>query len=243
MLSVREFHRQKSGYRAEEYEDAYSLLPEKGAFAIADGATESSFSKVWARALVKTFTDDPPSLEMNDREAMKHILDRARKEWYGSISWEGLPWFQKNKAILGSYSTFLGIQIEMEGQKRYRCITIGDSCIFHISGSKMESFPYSDYRDLNFTPRLMWSGHGYPIGLSKDVEVPGMEVKYGRLKDGDTLILATDAISKWMLQNKTEKPWLSVLENADNWDSFIGSLISSGKMRNDDVTIVFISVS
>ena len=89
----------------------------------------------------------------------------------------------------------------------------------------------------------MWSGHGYPIGLSKDVEVPGMEVKYGRLKDGDTLILATDAISKWMLQNKTEKPWLAILENADNWDSFIGSLISSGKMRNDDVTIVFISVS
>ena len=131
----------------------------------------------------------------------------------------------------------------MEGQKRYRCITIGDSCIFHVSGSKMESFPYSDYRDLNFTPRLMWSGHGYPIGLSKDVEVPGMEVKYGRLKDGDTLILATDAISKWMLQNKTEKPWLSILENADNWDSFVGSLISSGKMRNDDVTIVFISVS
>ena len=244
MLSVREFHRPKSGYRESEYEDAFSIDADGGKFAVADGATESSFPNIWAKALVSTFVENPPPMDMNDRQSVKNLLDEARKKWYEGIDWTLLPWFQKNKAVLGSYSTFLGLQVDSpENPRRYRCITIGDSCLFHLSGPKMESFPFSDYRDLNYTPRLMWSGHGYPIGLSKDVEPPGLEVKYGKVKDGDTLILATDAISKWMLQNKFNKPWQQILDNADNWDSYIGGLISSGAMKNDDITAIFISVS
>ncbi len=241
---MKQLHRPKTGYRESEYEDAYALDPDSGVFAVTDGATESSFSNVWAKVLVNTFVENPPLFSENDRQVVKNLIDRARKDWYSQIDWTSLPWFQKNKAILGSYSTFLGLQIDTsQPQKRFRCITVGDSCLFHLSGQKMESFPFSDYRDLNYTPRLLWSGHGYPIGLQKDVDVPGIEVKYGKLKDGDTLVLATDAISKWMLQHKSEKPWQTVLENEDNWDSFAGDLIADGKMKNDDLTIIFISVS
>ncbi len=244
MLSVKEFHRPKTGYSESEYEDAFAENRELGAFAVADGATESSFSGIWANALVSTFVEDPPGKEQNDRDAMRGILDTARNRWYTSVEWASLPWFQKNKAILGSYSTFIGLQIdEHKPQKSFRCITIGDSCMFHVSGVKMEPFPFSDYKDLNFTPRLIWSGHGFPIGPKKEVELPGLEARYGKLRDGDILILATDAISKWILQHKNEKPWITLLEEFDDLDTFVGDLIRDHEIKNDDVTLVFISLS
>lgn len=244
MLSVKKFHRPKTGYQESEYEDAFAEDPEKRAFAVADGATESSFSGVWANALVSSFVENPPSFEQNDRDAMRDILRIARNKWYDGVDWSSLPWFQKNKAVLGSYSTFLGLQMDFQGeQKKFRCITVGDSCMFHISGVKMEPFPFSDYKDMNYTPRLMWSGHGFPIGPKKEIDVPGLEVKYGKLKDGDMLLLATDAISKWMLQHKNEKPWATILEKFDDLDTFVGDLIKNGEVKNDDVTMIFISLS
>ena len=244
MLSVKKFHRPKTGYKESEYEDAFAENPETRAFAVAGGASESSFSGVWAYALVDTFVGNPPRFDQNDRDAIREILKVARGKWYESVNWTSLPWFQKNKAVLGSYSTFLGLQMDFSGeQKRFRCITVGDSCMFHVSGPKMEPFPFADPKDMNYTPRLMWSGHGFPIGPNKEADVQGLEAKYGKLKDGDMIILATDAISKWMLQHKNERPWVPILEKFDKLDSFVGDLIASGQCKNDDVTMIFISLS
>lgn len=243
MLSVREFHRSKTGNSDAEYEDAYASDSDRGLFAIADGATESSFSDVWARALVKTFVENPPGFGTNDRDVMKGILGLAREQWYTGIDWEGLPWFQKNKALLGSYSTLLGLQIDINDERRrFRCMTIGDSCMFHVSGERLESFPFSDSGDMSNTPRLMWSGRGFSSGQAKEVDIPGIEVKYGKLRAGDMVVLATDAISKWMLSRKSDRPWEELLEHEEDFDNFVGELISSGSVKNDDVTLVFITI-
>ena len=243
MLTVNEFHRSKTGNTEVEYEDAYAMDSEKGTFAVADGATESSFSNIWAQALVSTFVENPPGFGTNDRDVMKEILQLARAQWYSKIDWNSMPWFQKNKALLGSYSTLLGLQIDIaDERKRFRCMTIGDSCMFHVSGERMESFPFSDSGDMSNTPRLMWSGRGFANGQSKEVDIPGIEVKYGKLRSGDMIILATDAISKWMLSRKAERPWEDLLENSVEFDSYVGNLISSGEVKNDDVTLVFITI-
>ena len=43
----------------EEYEDAFACDCELGRFALADGASESSFAEVWARLLVEQFVQEP----------------------------------------------------------------------------------------------------------------------------------------------------------------------------------------
>lgn len=244
MLSVREFHRSKTGNSEGEYEDAFAFDGSKGVFAIADGATESSFANVWARALVATFVENPPDMGRNDRDVMKDILRDARNRWYESINWEEMPWYQRNKAFMGSYSTLLGLQIEPEGSsRRFRCITVGDSCMFHVSGRKMESFPFADSGDMSNTPRLMWSGLGSTAGRERIVEIPGLEAKYGWLKKGDLVMLATDALSKWILVRKSERPWEDLAAHEDDFEDYIGKLIEDGSLKNDDVTLMLISMS
>ncbi|MBX8632298.1 MAG: protein phosphatase 2C domain-containing protein [Thermoplasmata archaeon] len=244
MLSVNEFHRPKTGNSEEEYEDAFAWDEDMRTFAVADGATESSFSDLWAEALVSTFIENPPDFNRNDRDVMRELLRLARSKWYRSIDWDSLPWFQRNKAYLGSYSTLLGLQIgEGEDNRRFRCIVVGDSCMFKISGQRLESFPFADSRDMTNTPRLMWSGVGSPSGFERDVEIPGIEVKYGWLRKGDSVILATDALSRWILQHKTEKPWELLQKYSADLDSLISRLIAEGQIKNDDVTLISISIS
>ncbi len=242
MLSVREFHRSKTGNSEAEYEDSFAYDDSRGIFAIADGATESSFADVWADALVTTFVESPPDFNRNDRDVMKEILRLARDKWHRGIDWDSLPWFQKNKALMGSYSTLLGLQVDMTGE-RFRCIAVGDSCMFQVSRGRMESFPFADSGDMSNTPKLMWSGLGYSAGLEKEVEIPGIEVKYGRFRQGDTVMLATDALSKWVLLHKTEKPWETLAAHGEDFDAFVGELISGGEVKNDDVTLIVITIT
>ncbi len=46
------------GNRPEDYEDAFAANAEAGRFALADGATESSFAALWAQLLVNDFVQN-----------------------------------------------------------------------------------------------------------------------------------------------------------------------------------------
>ena len=57
----------KSGNTASEYEDAYAVKPEALRFAVADGASETSFARQWAELLVEGFVQAAPSAaELHD---------------------------------------------------------------------------------------------------------------------------------------------------------------------------------
>ena len=56
-------------------------------------------------------------------------------------------------------------------------------------------------------------------------------------------MLATDALSKWVLLHKTEKPWETLAAHGEDFDAFVGELISSGEVKNDDVTLIVITIT
>src|SRR6266568_755912 len=51
----------KAGNAADEYEDAYAVEPAALRYAVADGASETSFAKQWAELLVERFVHEPPA--------------------------------------------------------------------------------------------------------------------------------------------------------------------------------------
>src|SRR3954453_9104554 len=79
-VTVTSFALPKSGNTPEEYEDAFypewqgERVLDRIRIAVADGATEGSFSRVWARMLAESF-HATPSLQFED------IFDRALRKW------------------------------------------------------------------------------------------------------------------------------------------------------------------
>jgi hypothetical protein len=133
-LSVRTFWLPKEGNALEEYEDAFAIAEHH--FAIADGATESSFAGCWAKSLVDGYITTAPSLQFPpSKDSLQEWLEPLQRTWHQQIAWERLLWFPEQKALEGGFSTLLGLSFEpLEDTSDFatpafwNAIAVGDSC-------------------------------------------------------------------------------------------------------------------
>src|SRR5437660_9780190 len=93
------FHLPKRGHAAEEYEDALAADPATGRFAIADGASESSFAAAWARLLAEGFVgaSGKPWRDLD-------WLDPLRRRWADAVDGLSLPWYAEMKREEGAFA-------------------------------------------------------------------------------------------------------------------------------------------
>jgi len=115
----------KSGNSAEEYEDAWAQrqtrTPAGIRVAVVDGATESSFAKLWAALLAQSYVRS----ELAGAEFFAR-LQPARRLWRQRLAGRPLPWFASEKAEQGAFAAFLGVQIDAHktGGRRWPLVTV-----------------------------------------------------------------------------------------------------------------------
>lgn len=239
MIKVREYHRPKLGNSEGEYEDAFAFNLRTKRFAIADGASDSIFSNVWAQNLVKSFVKTNVPFRYK-KKLVNGLLSKSREIWFKSIDWENMKWFVKNKAVKGSFSTFLGLEIRKKGKRyHYRGIVIGDSCFFTLN-EELFSFPLKEASEFNITPELLWSGYGSPFNEEYKWDPPELTFFEGDLHQGDSILMATDSLSKWILENGEKR--FKFLVESENPLNAIEELLQSKAMRNDDITLAIITL-
>jgi hypothetical protein len=237
----RGFAAPKRGYAAEEYEDAFAGNPRLGRFAIADGASESSFASLWARLLVEGFTH-APRRSISDTD----WLEPLRQRWSAEVDKLELPWYADAKRGLGASATFLGLALRRYWKRRagiWAASSVGDCCCFHIQGDRpVQSFPVLHAQDFGNYPKLVnsrshWNGSG------------AQDQFRGKWRAGDRFFLMTDALAQWFLMchEKEDRPCdviAQVLQAQPekSFCSWIDELRDQGNLRNDDVTLVVIDV-
>ena len=110
----------KAGNRSEEYEDAFwptrSEVVTGGELycAVADGATETSFSGQWARQLVRAFGNG--DLAERDWTAQ---LAKEQSRWLHTVQRKPLPWYAEEKARSGAFAALLGLTVGDSGVGGY----------------------------------------------------------------------------------------------------------------------------
>ena len=235
MIKIREFHRPKLGNVEGEYEDAFAFNMRKKRFAMADGASDSVFSGIWARALVKSFVNSRLNIDDTGGLAFQ-MLTESRNAWYDKIDWDSLKLFVKNKAVKGSFSTFLGVEFTKgKSSYTYRAVALGDTCFIVRNNNDIISKPIEKASDFNITPKLFWSGYGAPFEKDYKWKVPNMIEFSGEIGFGENFVMATDALSKWILENKSNS-W-ELLTKIDDPALLFNSLLQHRMMRNDDITL------
>ena len=225
----------KHGSGPDEYEDACAGNLELGRFAIADGATESSYAGLWAQMLVNAFVSTS-SLEPSTWATW---LPEIQKRWEQAVSHEALPWYAEIKWHEGAFATFLGLVLE---PPRWRALAVGDSCLFHIrQGQLCQAFPLQRSHDFSNTPWLIGSR-----GFTPDMMVV-RELRFeGEFQPGDRLWLMTDALAQWFLQltETGHQPWehleplLAAPQEPSHFRGWIAALRGARQIRNDDVTLM-----
>ncbi|HVH68386.1 MAG TPA: protein phosphatase 2C domain-containing protein [Gemmatimonadales bacterium] len=229
----------KSGNSLEEYEDAsahrHTRTPVGIRVAVADGATESSFAKLWAVLLAESYVRS----ELAGAEFFAQ-LQPARRLWQRRLAGRPLPWFASEKAEQGAFAAFLGVQIDAH-TNRWTALAVGDCCFMQVDdvGEGMRvvnTFPLQKSSEFTMSP--------YLIGSRSDGESLNerIQISTGSLRDGDMLLLATDAVAAWLLkQHEAGRPlWKWLYRKLGTPESF-AAMVAYGRkhgLRNDDFTLV-----
>jgi hypothetical protein len=245
----------KAGNKDSEYEDAYwPKHAVEGAtcarFAVADGATETSFSGIWAKQLVRAYC-----VGSFDNLSDSEWLPKLRQKWWSIVRTKPLPWYAEEKLESGTFAAMVGLTLGYDSAEDERgtwhAEAIGDSCLFQLRGAHLlTSFPLQASQDFTNSPILLSSRLGDDSGVRAMVSVRG------EWQSGDHFYLMTDAAAVWFLRavEHHEAPWEIIRDLDSERDkpirprsgmrSFrrVEKARRQGLMRNDDVTLYRIEI-
>lgn len=246
----RTYHVPKAGTSEREYEDAaYPACPRdtsKTMFrcAIADGATESSFAREWARRLVRHF-----GVGTLTSPTFRDVIPKLQERWQRQVDRRPLPWFAEEAVSRGAFAAFLGVAMRCSGSgsnsKQWGAIALGDACLFLVREDCLHTaFPIDSSAAFNNRPYLLSTQrNNWPA------EYAAMRKARGNWQPDDEFYLATDALAQWFLSEHEagRKPWC-LLRDLDTdaeprtFREIIDSLRMDRKIRNDDTTLVRVNV-
>lgn len=236
---IRACHVPKRGNNADEYEDAY--WPRPGVrrrtilrAAVADGATETSFSARWAQLLTRAYCRG-----QMQNGTLPGTVARLQTIWSREVSTRPLPWYAAEKVRQGAFSSLLGITI---GEDSWQALAIGDSCLFHVRHGTMRSaFPLDSSAQFGSTPHLLSSNGTSNAGIGEY-----LVRQRGTTERGDLFLLATDALASWFLASveRGERPWETVrdVRAGAGFARWVDRLRDERAIRNDDSTVMLIEI-
>lgn len=227
------FWMQKAGNAGDEYEDAFAPAAPRAAdhaefrCAVADGATETSFSGLWAQILADAYVSGhlPP--------AKPETLRPLATQWHQAIAahteHRPLPWYALEKLERGAFSSLIGLTVRAEGT--WKALCVGDSCLFHVRPHQaIRAFPYHQPEQFNNHPAL----------ISTLVESKfDARVARGKWGERDYFLLMTDALAHFFLSQRDLRGHLAAdaLDQA-GFEGLVGSARDRHLCKNDDVTLL-----
>ena len=241
-------------------EDACAQSSDKTIFAIADGVSNSYHPRPWAEILVQRWVENP--LFSADSNQWMEWLRKPRGAWgfwmAERYSDEGIAILNQNRAQAGfppldmnvieanlgevlskgASATFLGAKVNIQ-QHVIRVGAVGDSCMFliHPSSQTFDSFPLTDPSQFNDRPNQI---------PSSEYRTAGYQETSLSYQEEDVLVLATDAVSKWLMTGLQSNfaDTLGKLKSI-NWENFpdlVKQERESKRLATDDSTIMIVSL-
>ncbi|MBQ6108863.1 MAG: hypothetical protein IJK97_11695, partial [Thermoguttaceae bacterium] len=207
----------------QQNQDSFQVSDSAGLAVVADGVSSAIFSAAWSNILTKHVLQDRP--DPANQEHFAQWLSNLRLEWEQTIDTTNLSWFQRPKMASGAFSTLVWVQVREIAPPKVgsnlwnrlqnpdsgrRCFQvkghcIGDSCVFHVRPGRTdsESFSGSDlYRVIPLTKSSEFDMPPIVIGskdLGRDDQIQFQPIDF-LAQEGDLVILATDAVSQWLLR-------------------------------------------
>ncbi len=239
-VTMRGWTMPKRGNAEQEIEDAFAIDEEHGLATLSDGASEGIFVRSWAKLLSRSYIET----RFDPADTVKRLawLSACRKLWLQQINFPKLRWSQQNKVDeTGGAATFLSWQLgrAADGSPAWKAWAVGDSCLFWIRGNRLRAtFPVTHSRHFANAPWL--------LSTRSDMAEPAPLFAAGRCEKGDLFLLATDALSQYLLravERRKEPNWhkLEALEG-NAWRDRLEGLRDRKKIVNDDCTMIAIRV-
>ena len=244
-LTINQFLHPKTGHTLSECEDAVAKNRKGNRFAVADGATEAFDSRTWAQQIANSWVELPGCL--SSCEFWQFLTDEGRAL---SDSWSRrkLPWYSEEKARIGSFAAFVGVDIDLLSETAsWRAVALGDSCVIQLRNREIVTvLPIGSSADFGTTPVLAPSN----TSLQADAATQITSDK-GYFEEGDLLLLLSDAVASWLLRLSEEGDLESVSElmallnqgDKQALRQVFANERTSKHLKDDDIAVISIQAS
>lgn len=247
-------------------QDICVIAPNENVFALCDGASGSELPRSWGFYLGQQWLMNGKRLyngqENIDAETLALWLDPPQQNWY---YWVANTWQpgtnernrRENRPMVapellnrilqrGAAATFLGLRIE---NNRWYAAAIGDSCLFQLSVDEQfkSVMPLTQSTSFGQTPPLLSSRPGSDLNAL----LPFIQCYSAPYQKGETLLMATDALSQWLLSQferiqhghgREQDFWQQLINIPDQnaFADFIVNLRQHEQIEEDDTSLVII---
>ncbi|WP_067669620.1 hypothetical protein [Nocardia miyunensis] len=203
-------------------------------FAIADGTSDSARAEVWADILVKAYVRE----HIEPWDAAE--LTRLRRLWRDEVYLPTLPWHAKSKLARGAGATFVGVRLTPD-RACYDVTAVGDSCLLHFRDeSLVTAGPVDGCTRFGRNPPSIRSPFGDADTFRKSLW--RFTIPY---QPGDTLLLATDALSKYLLRAHEQGRKVDMGEHLATEEAFaqwVTDARAHDDLDNDDTTVCVVQL-
>jgi len=229
----------KRGHDAADCEDHFSVSGLR--FAVADGASDSGYSQVWARMLadsycgLQTAASTPAELDA----WLAGCRDDWRR-WADERAVGALPWFARETLRTGAFATFVGIAFSPEpDEPSWHAVACGDACVFLVrDGALASAFPLDHSDAFDDPPPL--------VATAARLTNYALQTATGSAEVGDSFYLVTDALARWFLTSidRGDRPWtrLNEVRTPADLEALVSSARDARALKNDDVTLMTVAI-
>ncbi len=252
---TRVFTLPKEGKTVAENEDACACAtrPEADIYVVADGASDSVFSGLWAQMLAHRLAHNVPP--RNDAPTWRTWIEAVQQEWERTVRADPVPWYVEPKIREGAFATCVALIVQRptngSDSARWGAMAVGDTCLFHVQTSDggispeasqaARGFPISDPATFGLNPLALSSN-----SASNEAVWPAVAIAGGVWCPGDSFVLATDALAHWITQEIVPTgAWdrlLSLMQSSDDqaFEALMRAEWERGTLRNDDITLLLV---
>jgi hypothetical protein len=202
--------------------------------ALSDGASVSFDSGPWAEILSRRFVESP--------NISQEWIKAAIEEYRSAYDRENMSWAYQAAYDRGSFATLLGI-ISMPNGRGLRVFAYGDTLLALIeNGQLVRTIPYIRADEFDRSPNLISTSLIENHALDDDAISESWHDLAIAMPDAPTLLLMTDAIGRWLLDEPepSRVGRLLNIHEPEAFATFIASERAQGRMRRDDSTLVVV---
>jgi len=215
----------------DKIQDKYSISNKR--FCVSDGTTQGYDSGKFAELLSDNFTNN----NVVNRDDFFEISLKTSKNFNNRKVKESgnkaIDKLREDKKKKGGSSTLIGCNLDGDD---LHVLSYGDSMLFHLrDGKVIEKYPFDDSKQLDESSFFINSNIEYDSELFNDDALGFHKIN---LKKGDQIILSTDAISKYFLNNNNEINKFNEFNSFETFKDFILINWKQGNIERDDITIL-----
>ena len=210
-----------------------------------DGATETSFSGLWARLLAEAYCAGGTT-----PETLFAALPAAQATWREAVAAIPLPWYAEEKARQGAFAALVGLALIADSRGGRRAAgppwPCGDSCLIQVRGDALlVAFPLASAAEFNNRPTLLSSEPASNVGLTATLGYVARRVAAGRPLLSAHRCRSRAGFSHRMRRasspGRSSIPSLS-LPTHPTFPAWVAELRALARSRNDDLTLLCVRV-